>query len=73
MGKLQFHQARGLAGWKKTRRKHGSAFSREKTKMFCKVKLMQFERERAKRFAGSSSEEEHKVNALASGADEGRD
>ena len=35
------------------------------------MKLKQFERERTA--IGSSSEQERKVNALASGADEGRD
>ena len=35
------------------------------------MKLKQFKRENLKE--GSSSEQEHKVNALASGAEEGRD
>ena len=50
-----------------------SAFSRERnqTKVL-EVKLRQFEREQQRKL-GSSSEQEHKVNALASGADEGRD
>ena len=73
MGKLQFHRRRrDPSRWKKREESTEVPFH-EKNHEFCKVKLMQFERERAKRFAGSSSEEEHKVNALASGADEGRD
>ena len=38
------------------------------------MKLKQFkEREQAKKVLRSSSEQEHKVNALAQGAEEGRD
>ena len=37
------------------------------------MKLKQFKEEREPRKKESSSEEEHKVNALASGAEEGRD
>ena len=36
------------------------------------MKLKQFEKERTRKNE-SSSEQEHKVNALAQGADEGRD
>ena len=68
MGKLQFHQARGLAGWKKREESTEVPFH-EKNHEFCKVKLMQFKRTSE----NCSSEEEHKVNALASGAEEGRD
>ena len=42
----------------------------------CTKKLKQFKgtkQEKKRSFAKSSSEQEHRVNALASGADEGRD
>ena len=42
------------------------------TKNYLFMKLKQFERENWKE-KESSSEQEHKVNALAQGADEGRD
>ena len=55
-------------------RKHGNVRSfHEDNQKICKVKLIRFERTREQRKLGSSSEEEHKVNALASGAEEGRD
>ena len=37
------------------------------------MKLKQFEKRELERNKESSSEQEHKVNALAQGADEGRD
>ena len=51
-------------------RKHASAAFSQKPKYVCKVKLRQFVRETARK---SVSDQERKVNALASGADEGRD
>ena len=60
-------------------RKHASAAFSQKPKNVCKVKLRQFRREQLDEIQeiesrkGSSSEQERKVNALASGADEGRD
>ena len=60
-------------------RKHASAAFSQKPKYVCKVKLRQFRREQLDEIQeiesgkGSSSEQERKVNALASGADEGRD
>ena len=43
---------------------------KNRNNIICFMKLKQFKRENWK---DSSSEEEHKVNALALGADEGRD
>ena len=54
--------------WKKREESTEVPFH-EKNHEFCKVKLMQFKRTSE----NCSSEEEHKVNALASGAEEGRD
>ena len=61
----------------------GSKFRKRKDKTFSQkkkqpnylfMKLKQFKRTRTgKKKQESSSEEEHKVNALASGAEEGRD
>ena len=68
--------AKAEARWKEKRFKQRSvrkyeAFSRRfLITNVCKVKLRQFVRETARK---SVSDQERKVNALASGADEGRD
>ena len=50
-------------------------YCKEKFNSFCLTKLKQFKRENSidQKILESSSDKEHKVNALASGADEGRD
>ena len=60
---------------KQNKGKHESAaFSLRNQNNVCKVKLRQFkERTNSYITERSSSEQEHKANALASGADEGRD
>ena len=78
MGKIQFHRkvekiqkAKGHSFSKK------SAFSQKEliTENYLFMKLKQFKRSRELESIRkeSSSEEEHKVNALAQGAEEGRD
>ena len=71
MGKTTISPKREISRWKKMKRAP-SAFSQEKPNKSEKVKLRQFWRTNSEEL-GSSSEQEHKVNALASGADEGRD
>ena len=57
--------------WKTIQEQKDKTFSQELTnRKKCSKKLKQFKEERT---GNSSSEEEHKVNALASGAEEGRD
>ena len=70
-----FTDARKSIGETKTKGKHESAaFSLRNQNNVCKVKLRQFkERTNSYITERSSSDQEHKVNALASGAEEGRD
>ena len=60
---------------KKEQLKVMANYCKEKFNSFCLTKLKQFkEQENSYReIEESSSEQEHKVNALASGAEEGRD
>ena len=71
MGKTTISPKRAISRWKKMK-SAPSAFSQEKPNKSEKVKLRQFWRTNSEEL-GSSSEQEHKVNALASGAEEGRD
>ena len=70
MGKLQFH--RKVEKDSKQKDKTFSLKRETEITIICFMKLKQFV-ERRTSIKISSSEQEHKVNALASGAEEGRD
>ena len=74
MGKLlQFHRKVELRRFKAKRIKpfHNELTNRNQNYLF--MKLKQFKRENSWNKDNSSSEQEHRANALASGAEEGRD
>ena len=73
MGKVQFHQKGGLIH--KARKKENLLTGNmdPDKNLFMKLKQFREQRQSKKTLTESSSELERKVNALASGAEEGRD